>query len=139
MLSNNSSTVLIPINEPAPGKKESQITEYLKNYNGPGIQHIALGCTDVLRTIERVAELSGLGGFEFIPTPETYYEDPGVKEILESRFQPKDREVIKKHGILLDKDEEGTTSVLHDFSPLLRFFSMLSLLSSVPSLLLPLL
>lgn len=54
VMSNNASTVLVPINEPAPGKKESQITEYLKNYNGPGIQHLALGCADVIRTVEQV-------------------------------------------------------------------------------------
>lgn len=51
----------MPINEPAPGKKESQITEFLKNYNGPGVQHIALGCVDVLKTVEQVSELSRLG------------------------------------------------------------------------------
>lgn len=107
VMSNNLSTVLIPINEPAPGKKESQITEFLKNYNGPGVQHIALGCADVIRTVEQVSELSKLGGFEFIPTPPTYYDDPIVKEILEAHFGPEDRETVKKHGILLDRDSEG--------------------------------
>lgn len=67
-MSNNASTVLIPINEPAPGKKESQITEFLKNYNGPGVQHIALGCADVLKTVEQVSELSKIGRqYSYLP------------------------------------------------------------------------
>eukprot|EP01127_Copromyxa_protea_P002731 TRINITY_DN12694_c0_g1_i1.p1 TRINITY_DN12694_c0_g1~~TRINITY_DN12694_c0_g1_i1.p1 ORF type:complete len:415 (-),score=120.90 TRINITY_DN12694_c0_g1_i1:87-1331(-) len=107
VLSNNQSTVLIPINEPAPGKKESQITEYLKHYNGAGVQHIALGCVDVLDTVEKVSAMSLVGGFELIPTPPTYYDDEQVKSILAEYFSPEDQERVKKMGVLLDKDSEG--------------------------------
>ena len=110
------------MNEPAPGKKESQILEYLKAYNGPGIQHIALGCADVLKTVEQVAALSNVGGFEFIPTPATYYEDEAVKEIMEKYLTKEDQEIVKRHGILLDRDEEGVL----DFLEILGIFQEFS-------------
>jgi len=80
VLANDFDTVLMPINEPAKKKMESQITEYLKANNGPGVQHIALFSNDVLETIEMMRQVSLLGGFEFIPTPSEYYNDPIVKK-----------------------------------------------------------
>jgi len=79
VMANNLETVLFPLNEPAKKKCESQITEYLKAYNGPGVQHIALFAPEVLSTIEAMRNAS-TGGFEFLPAPESYYEDDIVKK-----------------------------------------------------------
>ena len=91
--------VKFPINEPAEGKRKSQIDEYLEFYEGPGAQHIALTTRDIVRT---VAELRGRG-IRFLRTPESYYEEvPGrVGDISESL------EDLRKLGILVDRDDEG--------------------------------
>jgi 4-hydroxyphenylpyruvate dioxygenase len=88
-----------PINEPAQGKRKSQIDEYLEFHNGAGVQHIALATTDIVKT---VAELTDRG-VEFLRTPESYYEEvPGrVGEIKE------DIEDLHRLGILVDRDDEG--------------------------------
>jgi 4-hydroxyphenylpyruvate dioxygenase len=91
--------VKFPINEPAEGKRKSQIDEYLEFYEGAGAQHIALATRDIVGT---VAELSARG-VEFLKTPDTYYEEvPGrVGEISE------DLEDLRRLGILVDADDEG--------------------------------
>jgi 4-hydroxyphenylpyruvate dioxygenase len=91
--------VKFPINEPAQGKRKSQIDEYLEYYEGPGAQHIAVATRDIVKTVEHLSER----GVEFLRTPDTYYEEvPGrVGEIDE------DLEDLKRLGILVDRDDEG--------------------------------
>jgi 4-hydroxyphenylpyruvate dioxygenase len=91
--------VKFPINEPAEGKRKSQIDEYLEFYEGPGAQHIALTTDDI---VHAVAELRK-HGIRFLRTPDSYYEEvPGrVGEIAESL------EDLRRLGILVDRDDEG--------------------------------
>jgi 4-hydroxyphenylpyruvate dioxygenase len=91
--------VKFPINEPAEGKRKSQIEEYLEYYGGPGVQHVALATTDIVGT---VAELRRRG-VRFLATPESYYEElPGrIGEIDE------DLADLRGLGILADRDDEG--------------------------------
>ena len=99
VMSNGNGRIKFPINEPAKGKKKSQIEEYLDFYNGAGVQHLALATDDIVATVSAMRER----GVEFLYVPETYYDDvlERVGEIDE------DIEVLKKHGILIDRDEEG--------------------------------
>ena len=91
--------VKFPINEPAEGKRKSQIQEYLDYYRGPGVQHLALSTDDIIETVTRLRE----NGVEFLYVPITYYEE------LESRVgelsEPVER--LADLGILVDRDEEG--------------------------------
>src|SRR3954468_1049985 len=91
--------VKFPINEPAEGKRKSQIDEYLEFYGGPGAQHIAVATRDIVGTVAALQER----GVEFLRTPDTYYEEvPGrVGEIAESL------EDLRRLGILVDRDDEG--------------------------------
>jgi 4-hydroxyphenylpyruvate dioxygenase len=91
--------VKFPINEPAEGKRKSQIEEYIDFYNGAGAQHIAVATRDIVRC---VSELRGRG-VEFLTIPESYYEEvPGrIGEIEE------DVEDLRRLGILVDRDDEG--------------------------------
>eukprot|EP01130_Rhizamoeba_saxonica_P012269 TRINITY_DN5151_c0_g1_i2.p1 TRINITY_DN5151_c0_g1~~TRINITY_DN5151_c0_g1_i2.p1 ORF type:complete len:486 (+),score=121.27 TRINITY_DN5151_c0_g1_i2:2357-3814(+) len=107
VLANEKENVLLPINEPAPGKKESQITEYLKANNGPGVQHIALFTPDVLNTINYMRVAGQFGGFEFIPAMPEYYNDKRVKDIMDRHLSPEVQDKIKEYGILVDEDAEG--------------------------------
>jgi 4-hydroxyphenylpyruvate dioxygenase len=107
VMANNIDTVLLPLNEPAKKKKESQITEFLKAYNGPGVQHIAMFTPEILSTIEQISKASTEGGFELIGTPLEYYDDSAVKEIMAEHLTPQAIELVKKYGILVDQDEEG--------------------------------
>ncbi|SDE51555.1 4-hydroxyphenylpyruvate dioxygenase [Pricia antarctica] len=99
VMSNGNGRVKFPINEPAEGKKKSQIEEYLDFNNGPGVQHIAVATDDIVATVSAMRDR----GVEFLYVPEEYYDDllERVGEIDE------DVEVLKKHGILIDRDEEG--------------------------------
>ncbi len=99
VMANGNGRVKLPINEPAEGKKKSQIEEYLDYYLTPGVQHIALITGDILKT---VAELRG-NGVEFLRVPETYYE------ILPDRVGKinEDMKAIHDLGILVDRDDEG--------------------------------
>ena len=99
VMSNGNGRVKFPINEPAEGKKKSQIEEYLDFYNGAGVQHIAVATDDIVSTVSEMRDR----GVEFLYVPEEYYDDllERVGEIDE------DVEVLKKHGILIDRDEEG--------------------------------
>jgi 4-hydroxyphenylpyruvate dioxygenase len=106
VLSNNDSRLLLPVNEAAPGKAESQILEYLKAYNGPGVQHIALKSNNIFDTVQSIASAKEFG-FEFIPTPATYYEDPVIIDRMENHLEQSERDMCKKLGILVDLDEEG--------------------------------
>jgi len=107
VMANNYDTVLLPLNEPAKKKRESQITEFLKAYNGPGVQHIAMFTPEILSSIEQISKASTEGGFELIPTPKEYYDDKVVQEIMNDHLTSDARELVKKFGILVDRDEEG--------------------------------
>jgi len=91
--------IKFPINEPAEGKRKSQIEEYLEFFGGPGVQHIALQSEDIVRSVETLQEL----GVEFLSTPEAYYEDAmaRVGEIGE------DWDDLRRLRILVDRDEDG--------------------------------
>lgn len=99
VMSNGNGRVKFPINEPAQGKKKSQIEEYLDFYNGPGVQHMALATDDIVKTVSAMRER----GVEFLYVPEEYYDD-----LLERVGAiDEDVETLKEHGILIDRDEEG--------------------------------
>jgi 4-hydroxyphenylpyruvate dioxygenase len=99
VVTNGDGRVKFPINEPAEGRRKSQIDEYLDFYEGPGAQHIALTTDDIVRTVD---ELSARG-IHFLRTPESYYDEvpERVGEIGESL------EDLRRLGILVDRDDEG--------------------------------
>lgn len=99
VMSNGNGRIKFPINEPAEGKKKSQIEEYIQFYNGAGVQHIAVATDDIVSTVSTMRDR----GVEFLYVPENYYDDllERVGEIDE------DVEVLKHHGILIDRDDEG--------------------------------
>ena len=93
--------VKFPLNEPAVGKKRSQIDEYLEYYRGAGAQHVALATDDILRTVDELRAK----GVEFLATPATYYEDPALRaRIGEVRVAI---EELQTRDILVDRDEDG--------------------------------
>jgi len=91
--------VKFPINEPAEGKRRSQIDEYLEFYEGPGAQHIALTTRDIVATVDELQRR----GIRFLRTPDSYYEEvpDRVGEIAESLAD------LQRLGILVDRDDEG--------------------------------
>jgi len=93
--------VKFPLNEPAPGKRKSQIDEYLEFYGAPGAQHLALATNDLLMTVDRLRT----EGIEFLATPDSYYEDPALRERIGNVRVP--IEELQKRGILVDRDEDG--------------------------------
>jgi 4-hydroxyphenylpyruvate dioxygenase len=99
VVSNGNGYIKFPINEPADGKKKSQIEEYLDFYKGPGVQHIAIATDDIIHTVSALRER----GVEFLYVPDNYYEDvlDRVGTINE------DLQELKKQNILIDRDEEG--------------------------------
>jgi 4-hydroxyphenylpyruvate dioxygenase len=99
VMSNGNGRVKFPINEPAEGRKKSQIEEYLEFHNGPGAQHLALATDDILTTVSKLREQ----GIEFLLVPESYYTE------LEARVGKIDEpmEELKKLNLLVDRDEEG--------------------------------
>jgi 4-hydroxyphenylpyruvate dioxygenase len=101
VVANGNHRVKFPLNEPAAGKKKSQIDEYLEFYGGPGPQHVALATGDILRTVD---ELSSRG-VEFLPTPASYYEDPGLRSRIGKVRVPV--EELQRRNILVDRDEDG--------------------------------
>jgi 4-hydroxyphenylpyruvate dioxygenase len=99
VMSDDSYSVKFPINEPAAGKRKSQIDEYLEAYGGPGVQHVALQTKDVMFTVDRLQQ----NGIEFLRVPDSYYAQlPNRVGELEEPI-----EEIKRLGILVDKDQEG--------------------------------
>jgi len=99
VMSNGNGRVKFPINEPAVGKKKSQIEEYLEYYGGPGVQHIALATDNIIETVSKMRAQ----GIEFLRVPGTYYDD------LEKRSGKIDEPVaeLADLGILVDRDDEG--------------------------------
>jgi 4-hydroxyphenylpyruvate dioxygenase len=99
VMENGNGRIKFPINEPAEGKRKSQIEEYLDYYLTPGVQHIALATGDIIETITKLKA----NGIEFLRVPDTYYDllPDRVGEIKESM------EIINELGILVDRDDEG--------------------------------
>jgi len=99
VMSDDNRVVKFPINEPAPGRKKSQIDEYLDWYHGPGVQHIALLCGNIIETVTRLKA----NGVDFLSVPDSYYED------LSKRIGKIDESMdkLKELRILVDRDEEG--------------------------------
>jgi 4-hydroxyphenylpyruvate dioxygenase len=99
VMSDDNRVVKFPINEPAPGRKKSQIDEYLDWYRGPGVQHVALLCGNILETVAKLKA----NGVEFLTVPDSYYEElpARVGEIEEPI------ETLRALGVLVDKDDEG--------------------------------
>ena len=93
--------VKFPLNEPAVGKKKSQIDEYLEYYRGAGAQHVALATDDIVRTVDALRAR----GVEFLATPSTYYEDPALRSRIGDVRVP--IEELQKRDILVDRDEDG--------------------------------
>ncbi|MFD8597127.1 4-hydroxyphenylpyruvate dioxygenase [Kitasatospora sp. NPDC059646] len=93
--------VKFPLNEPAIAKKKSQIDEYLEFYTGPGCQHMALATNDILTTVDVLRSR----GVEFLNTPDSYYDDPKLRERIGKVRVP--IEELKSRGILVDRDEDG--------------------------------
>jgi 4-hydroxyphenylpyruvate dioxygenase len=99
VMQNGTGKIKFPINEPADGRKKSQIEEYLEYYGGPGVQHIALATGDICATVDALRA----AGIPFIKVPPSYYDD------LEARVGRIDesRQALQERGILVDRDEEG--------------------------------
>lgn len=99
VMSNGNGFVKFPINEPAEGKKKSQVEEYLEFYEGEGTQHIAIATNDIVSTVKSLMAR----GVEFLQVPVSYYDD------LLDRVGPieEDLEPLKELGILVDRDDEG--------------------------------
>ena len=101
VVANGNHRVKFPLNEPALGKRKSQIDEYLEFYAGPGCQHIALATNDILRTADEMRAR----GVEFLDTPDSYYDDPELRERIGQVRVP--IEQLKARRILVDRDEDG--------------------------------
>ncbi len=99
VMSNGNGFVKFPINEPAEGKRKSQVEEYLEFYEGEGTQHIAIATLDIVSTVKQLMAR----GVEFLKVPNSYYDD------LLDRVGPieEDIEPLKELGILVDRDNEG--------------------------------
>ena len=99
VMSNGNGRVKFPINEPAKGKKKSQVEEYLDFYEGEGIQHVALATNDIVETIHQLKTR----GIEFLKVPVSYYDS------LKDRVGDIDESIprLKELGILVDRDDEG--------------------------------
>jgi 4-hydroxyphenylpyruvate dioxygenase len=99
VVADGSRKVKFPINEPAVGKKKSQIDEYLEFYGGPGVQHIALACDDIVATVRGMRA----AGVDFLDTPDSYYDTLG-EWVGDTRI-PLDE--LRELRILADRDEDG--------------------------------
>ena len=99
VMTNGNERIKFPINEPAQGKKKSQIEEYLDFYEGAGVQHIAMATDDIIGTVHALQER----GVQFLSIPDTYYDE------LLDRVGAIDEaiEPLRKLGVLVDKDDEG--------------------------------
>lgn len=99
VMSNDNGKIKFPINEPAEGKKKSQIEEYLDFYGGAGVQHIAVATDDIVFTVKEMQKR----GIEFLQVPESYYDN------LSARIGKIDEEIneLRPLGILVDRDEDG--------------------------------
>ncbi len=99
VMANGNGYVKFPINEPAEGRRKSQIEEYLDFYHGPGVQHIALATDNILDTVAKMQQQ----GVDFLTVPHTYYTE------LQNRIGKIDEPIdeLERLGILVDRDDEG--------------------------------
>jgi 4-hydroxyphenylpyruvate dioxygenase len=99
VMADDSQSIKFPINEPAPGRKKSQIDEYLEYYRGPGVQHVALQVKNICETVNRLRQ----NGVEFLRVPDSYYATlpRRVGEITESIEQ------LRQLAVLVDRDQDG--------------------------------
>ena len=99
VMANGNERIKFPINEPAPGKKKSQVDEYLEFYRGPGVQHVAIATDDIVKTVSALQAR----GVEFLKVPEAYYDTvlDRVGKIDE------DLAPLRALGVLIDRDDEG--------------------------------
>ena len=99
VMSNGNGFVKFPINEPAEGKKKSQVEEYLDFYQGEGVQHVAIATNDIVKTVTEIQQR----GVEFLNIPSTYYDElPDRVGHIDEDLEP-----LKQLGILVDRDNEG--------------------------------
>jgi 4-hydroxyphenylpyruvate dioxygenase len=104
VMSNGNGRIKFPINEPAEGKKKSQIEEYIEFYEGAGVQHLALATDDIIKTVEALKER----GVEFLPPPPQAYYDEIPKRLGEHmKIMKEDIKELQRLSILVDADEEG--------------------------------
>ncbi|WP_028935393.1 4-hydroxyphenylpyruvate dioxygenase [Pseudonocardia spinosispora] len=101
VVANGNHRVKFPLNEPAVGKRRSQIDEYLDFYAGPGAQHLALATNDIVTTVDVLRA----HGVEFLSTPDSYYTDPALRARIGNVRVP--IEELSSRGILVDRDEDG--------------------------------
>ncbi|QMU76848.1 4-hydroxyphenylpyruvate dioxygenase [Streptacidiphilus sp. PB12-B1b] len=101
VVANGNHRVKFPLNEPAVGKKRSQIDEYLDFYRAPGVQHLALATNDILATVDVLRSK----GVEFLDAPDSYYTDPKLRARIGQVRVPV--EELASRGILVDRDEDG--------------------------------
>jgi 4-hydroxyphenylpyruvate dioxygenase len=99
VMTNGNERIRFPINEPAEGRRKSQIEEYLDFYGGPGVQHIAMATNDIIETVTKLRDQ----GLEFLSIPTTYYDE------LTARVGKIDEPIdeLARTGILVDRDDEG--------------------------------
>jgi 4-hydroxyphenylpyruvate dioxygenase len=99
VMSNGNGRIKFPINEPAQGKKKSQIDEYLEFYRGPGVQHIAIATDDIVRTVRALRA----NGVDFLKVPQAYYDQvPARVGKIDEDLVP-----LAELGVLVDRDDEG--------------------------------
>ncbi len=104
VMSNGNGRIKFPINEPAEGKKRSQIEEYLDFYEGPGVQHMALATDDIIKTVSDLRSR----GIEFLSAPPQAYYDEIPKRLGDHmKLMKEDIKELQKLGIMIDSDEEG--------------------------------
>jgi 4-hydroxyphenylpyruvate dioxygenase len=101
VVANGNHRVKFPLNEPAAGKRKSQIDEFLEFYGGPGVQHVALATGDILTAVDVLRAR----GVQFLATPDTYYTDPELRARIGQVRVPVDE--LQSRGILVDRDEDG--------------------------------
>ena len=101
VVANGNHRVKFPLNEPAVGKRKSQIDEYLEFYRGAGAQHLALATNDIIATVDGLRA----NGVEFLDTPDSYYTDPELRARIGHVRVPVGE--LQSRGILVDRDEDG--------------------------------
>jgi len=101
VVANGNHRVKFPLNEPAIGKKRSQIDEYLEFYQGAGAQHLALATNDIIGCVDGLRA----NGIEFLDTPDSYYTDPALRARIGHVHVPVAE--LQARGILVDRDEDG--------------------------------
>jgi 4-hydroxyphenylpyruvate dioxygenase len=101
VVADGSRKVKFPLNEPAVGKRKSQIDEFLEYFGGPGAQHVALATSDILASVDAMRA----AGVDFLDTPDSYYEDPALRARIGEVRVP--IEELQRRRILVDRDEDG--------------------------------